>query len=177
MVTGGSGNGRRSSAAVDKSSAGGGVAGLGAAASGMVSSRAGNSAIGGCASTAAGGGSTARWATGISGGRARTVGMNRRLILQIKFGGLGDHLFYSHLPRIAKQSGECTGVYISNHSSFRSPEYKELIWKLNPFVDGFVDRLRPGGKIPQEQEPAIVGSRNGFRLTFVPGCPRPSRYP
>src|SRR5947207_11662287 len=65
--------------------------------------------------------------------------MNRRLILQIKFGGLGDHLFFSHLPRIAKQRGECAEVYISNRSCFRSPEYKELIWKLNPFVDGFVD--------------------------------------
>src|SRR6266496_3112403 len=83
-------------------------------------------------------------------GRVRRVGMNRRLILQIKFGGLGDHLFFSHLPRIAKQSGECTGVYISNQSCFRSPEYKELIWKLNPFVDGFVDE--PGKDVDAKPE-------------------------
>ena len=29
-----------------------------------------------------------------------------------KYGGLGDHLFYSHLPRIAKESKKYTKVYL-----------------------------------------------------------------
>ncbi len=61
------------------------------------------------------------------------------LILQIKYGGLGDHLFYSHIPRIAKELGY-KEVLISNKSDFRNAEYKHLIWELNPFVDGFTDK-------------------------------------
>jgi len=52
---------------------------------------------------------------------------------------LGDHLFLSHLPRIAKESGALDAVYISNRSIFRSNDYKRLIWELNPYVDGFTD--------------------------------------
>ncbi len=65
--------------------------------------------------------------------------MKEKLILDIKFGGLGDHLFYSHIPHIAKETGAYTKVYISNLSEFRSPEYRRLIWEKNPFVDGFTD--------------------------------------
>jgi ADP-heptose:LPS heptosyltransferase/glycosyltransferase involved in cell wall biosynthesis/predicted O-methyltransferase YrrM len=60
-------------------------------------------------------------------------------VIEVKYGGIGDHLFYSHLPRIAKQSGQYDRVYISNHSKFRSPEYRELVWERNPYVDGFCD--------------------------------------
>lgn len=61
------------------------------------------------------------------------------LVLQIKYGGLGDHLFYSHIPKIAKQTKEYKYVYISNFSEYRHPDYKKIIWELNPYVDGFVD--------------------------------------
>jgi len=63
----------------------------------------------------------------------------KTLILQIKYGGLGDHLFYSHIPRIAKETGAYEKVYISNLSEFRHPDYKKLVWHKNPHVDGFVD--------------------------------------
>jgi len=63
----------------------------------------------------------------------------RTLILQIKYGGLGDHLFYSHLPRVAKETGQYDKVYISNHSAFSNDAYRHLIWGLNPYVDGFCD--------------------------------------
>ncbi len=59
------------------------------------------------------------------------------LVLKIAYGGLGDHLFYSPLPRIAKQTGAYTRVLISNHSDFRSSAYRSLIWETNPYVDGF----------------------------------------
>jgi hypothetical protein len=61
------------------------------------------------------------------------------LIIEIRKGGLGDHLFYSHLPRIVKQTKAFDKVYISNHSYFRHQDNKKLIWELNPFVDGFTN--------------------------------------
>ncbi|OHB79356.1 MAG: hypothetical protein A2Z25_15850 [Planctomycetes bacterium RBG_16_55_9] len=60
-------------------------------------------------------------------------------VIEVKYGGIGDHLFYSHLPRIAKQSGKFDRIYVSNHSEFRSPEYRRLVWECNPYVDGFCD--------------------------------------
>lgn len=61
----------------------------------------------------------------------------KEFIIKIKWGGLGDHLLHSHLPRIAKQSGQYDKVYISNHSDYRSLEIKKFVWERNPFVDGF----------------------------------------
>src|SRR5437899_452423 len=61
------------------------------------------------------------------------------LILQIKYGGLGDHLFYSHIPRLAKDLGMYDRVFISNRSEFRHSDYRKYVWELNPYVDGFVD--------------------------------------
>ena len=61
------------------------------------------------------------------------------LILEIKDGGLGDHLFYSILPRIAKETQSFDKVFISNHSLFRHPDYKRLVWEMNPYIDGFTD--------------------------------------
>lgn len=66
--------------------------------------------------------------------------MKPELIIEIKNGGLGDHLFYSHIPRIAKETGAYEKVFISNHSNLRNKAYKELIWDKNPFVDGFTDK-------------------------------------
>ncbi len=65
--------------------------------------------------------------------------MRRTLIIEIKKGGLGDHLFYSHIPRIAKITNTFDFVLISNRSIFRNPDYKKLIWELNPYVDGFTN--------------------------------------
>jgi hypothetical protein len=61
------------------------------------------------------------------------------LILKINYGGLGDHLFYSPIPRIAKETGAYNKVFISNRSEFRCGELRRLIWESNPHVDGFVD--------------------------------------
>jgi hypothetical protein len=63
----------------------------------------------------------------------------RRLILDIQKGGLGDHLFYSHIPRIAKETGMYDEVFISNRSLFRHPDYKKLVWEYNPYINGFTD--------------------------------------
>lgn len=65
--------------------------------------------------------------------------MYKSLIIEIKYSGLGDHLFHSHIPRIAKESGLYDKVFLSNETKFGHTDYKKLIWEINPFVDGFVD--------------------------------------
>jgi hypothetical protein len=60
----------------------------------------------------------------------------QKLVIEVKYGGLGDHLFFSHIPRIAKLNGY-KHVYISNRSKFRNNEIKKLVWESNPFIDGF----------------------------------------
>ena len=63
----------------------------------------------------------------------------RTLIIKNPWGGLGDHLFTSHLPRVAKESKIFDKVVVSNLSKYLNPETKHLVWELNPFFDGFVD--------------------------------------
>lgn len=65
--------------------------------------------------------------------------LKNSLVLHIKFGGLGDHLFYSHLPRVAKETGRYKYVYISNHSALRNNEILRLVWENNPYIDGICD--------------------------------------
>ncbi len=69
----------------------------------------------------------------------REVSRRRILVLEIRYGGLGDHLFYSHLPRLAKQLRKYDKVYISTRSEFRYPDIRSLLWETNPYIDGFVD--------------------------------------
>ena len=69
--------------------------------------------------------------------------MPETFIIRVRHGGLGDHLFWSHLPRIAKTVGGYKRVYISNLSEYRHPDYRKLVWELNPFVDGFCDEDGP----------------------------------
>jgi len=78
-------------------------------------------------------------------GKAPAVQRHSHFVIEVKYGGIGDHLLYSHLPRIAKQSGKYDKVYISNHSVYRDDEYRRLVWELNPYVNGFCDEH---GKYP-----------------------------
>ena len=65
--------------------------------------------------------------------------MTKRLILEIPDLGLGDHLFHSHIPRIAKETKRFDEVYISQHSRFRNDDNRRIVWEMNPYVDGFSD--------------------------------------
>jgi hypothetical protein len=69
--------------------------------------------------------------------------MSDTFVIKVRHGGLGDHLFYSHLPRIAKESAGFRRVFISNLSEYRHPDYRRLIWEPNPYVDGFCDDDAP----------------------------------
>src|SRR5271170_4999924 len=62
-----------------------------------------------------------------------------QLNIKINYGGLGDHLFLSPIPRIAKEQGKYEKVLVSNKSIFRHSDYKKLVWEMNPYVDGFTD--------------------------------------
>ena len=62
-----------------------------------------------------------------------------RLVIEIPYGGFGDHLFHSHLPRIAKETGKYEQVFFSTRSLIRKQDHLELVWRMNPYVDGFVD--------------------------------------
>ena len=68
--------------------------------------------------------------------------MMKEFIIHVAYGGLGDHLFHSILPRVAKECG-FDKVYISNQSPYRNNETKELVWDINPYVDGYVDEAGP----------------------------------
>ena len=61
------------------------------------------------------------------------------LIIHPPFGHLGSVLWFTHVPRIAKESGRFKRVLISNNIIYNNDEYKYLFWDLNPYVDGYCD--------------------------------------
>lgn len=61
------------------------------------------------------------------------------LTIKIYYGGLGDHLLHSHLPKIAKEKFGYDKVFISNKSNYNNPNTKRLVWEYNPYIDGFND--------------------------------------
>ena len=69
-----------------------------------------------------------------------TLASEEVLIIEIEYGGLGDHLFYSHLPRIAKETGRYKKVFLSDLSAIRNPQHIKLIWLLNPYLDGMINK-------------------------------------
>jgi hypothetical protein len=58
---------------------------------------------------------------------------NKTLVIHIPYGGLGDHLFYSHIPRIAKESGIYGKVLLSKKSLIRNPNHLKYIWEKKSF--------------------------------------------
>ena len=60
------------------------------------------------------------------------------IVIQLRYDGLGDHLFHSHIPEIAKKLGY-KKVFISNKNKYRNAEVENIVWRMNPFVDGFVN--------------------------------------
>ena len=63
----------------------------------------------------------------------------KNLIIGSEFGGLGDHLFLSPIPRLYKLKYPKSKVYLSYQSKFRSWEIYKLIWEDNPYLDGILD--------------------------------------
>jgi hypothetical protein len=59
-----------------------------------------------------------------------------KIIIKVEYGGLGDHLFHSPLPRLLKENKYATKVFLSSESSFRSHDIFNFVWKDNPYLDG-----------------------------------------
>jgi len=67
----------------------------------------------------------------------------KKIVIRVRYGGLGDHLLWSPIPRIAKQTHGYDKVFISNYSDYRNSDTKKLVWEDNSYVDGFVDEDAP----------------------------------
>jgi len=62
------------------------------------------------------------------------VARTGRLVIQVPFGGLGDHLAYSSLPELLWEQKRIK-TFISNKSIFRSAAIRDFVWGLNPYVE------------------------------------------
>jgi hypothetical protein len=56
-----------------------------------------------------------------------------RLVIQVPYGGLGDHLVYSALPELLWKQKNIK-VFISTESIYRNKQIWDFVWGLNPFV-------------------------------------------
>jgi hypothetical protein len=67
--------------------------------------------------------------------------MENTLVIEVPelYDGLGDHLFFSHLPRLAKEKGKWTKILVSNQQTYKGVGTKDIVWEHNPYIDGFTD--------------------------------------
>lgn len=61
------------------------------------------------------------------------------------WGGLGDNLQVSTIPRRFFETYGYKGVYISNSAKWRNEEIKKLVWDKNPYIAGYTEE--PGTNI------------------------------
>jgi hypothetical protein len=57
-----------------------------------------------------------------------------QLVIQIPFGGLGDHLVYSSLPELLWEQKKIE-TFVSDKSVFRSRAIRDFVWKPNPYIE------------------------------------------
>jgi len=62
---------------------------------------------------------------------------NKVIIISQPWGGLGDNLQYTTLPKLYSEKGY--KVYISNENECRNNEIYDIVWGLNPYVKGKID--------------------------------------
>lgn len=73
-----------------------------------------------------------------------TMPVPEEIVFQIDHGGLGDHLFWSWIPEVAKALGVKRVLLNAQDSKWRHPDYYRL-WTDNPFVDGITEK--PGTRV------------------------------
>lgn len=59
-----------------------------------------------------------------------------KFVFRVDHGGLGDHLFFTPLPRLLKEKGFARKVFISSDSPFRNNQIFDFVWASNPYLDG-----------------------------------------
>jgi hypothetical protein len=82
--------------------------------------------------------------------------MSKDIIISQPWGGLGDNLQFTTLPRLYTELGY--NVYISKDNVYRNPEIYDLVWKLNPYVKGISDL------------PSNAGACKGFNIYNPINC-------
>lgn len=82
----------------------------------------------------------------------------KEIILKIEYGGLGDHLFFSPLPRLLKKYNIADKIFLSSQSVYRSKETYSFVWQENPYLDGISDK--PATKINRDLAPKIDNIMN-----------------
>lgn len=58
------------------------------------------------------------------------------VVIASRWGGLGDNLQFSTLPRRLKELGK--NVYVKSDAYYRNDEIRDVVWGCNPYVDGYV---------------------------------------
>jgi len=83
------------------------------------------------------------------------------------WGGLGDNLQFTTLPRLFSEIGE--EFYISVHNQCRNSEIYDFCWRHNPHVKGFVDHLPTVGACAPDIKKGVTNNivsaaeiRHGF---------------
>lgn len=67
--------------------------------------------------------------------------MKKRTTLTLDvWGGLGDNLQVSTIPRRFYEKYGYKGVYISNSVPWRNDDIKKIVWDLNPYIAGYTDK-------------------------------------
>ena len=82
---------------------------------------------------------------------------NKDIIISQPWGGLGDNLQFTTLPELYSKLGY--KVYISSTNAYRNPEIYDLVWKLNPYVEGISDKPENAG--------ACKNYRNNPEYSFI----------
>ncbi len=81
--------------------------------------------------------------------------MREEIIFSQPWGGLGDNLQFSTLPRLYHQAGY--DFYISNQNTLRNSEIFNMVWESNPYVKGVSDEP------PNAGYPAHPADRGDFK--------------
>lgn len=93
--------------------------------------------------------------------------MNKKMILFQPWGGLGDNLQFSTLPKICHEHNIDFYLHETNH--YRNEEIYDLVWKKNPYVKGFSKETPNAGSVAKDAKQSaqynIIGwneIRHGF---------------
>jgi|10_taG_2_1085330.scaffolds.fasta_scaffold01105_2 ADP-heptose:LPS heptosyltransferase len=75
-------------------------------------------------------------------------------VLYQPWGGLGDNLQFSTLPRRFAELGNGANFSISNKNVYRNDEIKKMVWDANPFISDTMSSMRPNcGSMAPEKVP------------------------
>ena len=103
-----------------------------------------------------------------------------KIVIGSHFGGLGDHLFLTPIPRLIKIKFPSAKVFLSARSKFRSWEIYKFVWENNPYLDGVIcenidnnifkkSKVKEGCKV-------MDNILNNLEIDFIPGEIKPEVY-